>query len=939
MELINFLSSIFAALKVAKDGRYYLVVAGKARFIRKGVLVDTGPTKPVRVYTTQVITFTKVHPLLGDVRVITNTPMPEEFASYQASVDTKMPVNDIFALNSGAWAPQLLIERLGNKGIPFRLVVASNGCINPMDQENQAQFIQDWTNLVNKVDFAWANASYTFLMQVGETRKWGLDLMGIDLVDAPKSSKRSNEIVRTTMLWWYSEDPAEIDKIRIKVVAPVDLSPTQRDGMSYVSKSFALRLTDTISDPEQRAKMVRGIMSGRIKRLNARVLFPAGVVNGYNGGLIKGDMIIRPNKFMGKWHIITVPENIKTEIKPTDKWFSFSASEHHPTYEATWDIQRLVMNPQILTHEHRQRDIDRYVKGILDAVNQGELPEWVLLGSNDAHDNEGESMRESYKDHDLVAYRWQAAGFDIRAAQNVLRMAMGSVTNRMAKHYDGLYQGKVKGYAKALPLRKSNAFVGLIVTHGSLTKVGNYQTTRKGDKVWFAPGIGIIIPDQRFEEIYALMGGADFDDSAEQNLVKIWSSDPNITEMMRKNGVIGAHEVIPTTKDEAVYRSANLRSPNGVGEYSFLEYEDILDLPWQDLDIENVEVIDLADLPLPQGEALKKIKVTPVQGSHAHTKTSWTRKDALRQILAQQYNPGIGGVANTIMAWSNVAGPSFPPSMTAPFEQLVDGAQQLSDPVIFAMIKKLAKDASTDAINALQRGKTVDSYLIRRFSGPKHQQIAAQHAVDGPLTEFEKNFQKAIETIYLKVEQKSLQMRAQQPIIRWVNSLNFSGDAQKWAKEFHDLWSGKLEMVDRKYTGLIKNSGGLKRIALQRTKSAEMRQVIDGVVEAINTFDKPGQRVLCLWQYMVKPVPGTARTYGGYDRLMFQQGNGTSLMDILIPVLHSRDWGSEIPEEDIPFLAAMEDPDEEDISVENFGLDPEEYDQFLQICALMQDED
>ncbi len=936
MEFINFLANILAALKVAKDGRKYFVIGGKAKFIRKDFLVDTG----VKVVTTEVITFTKIHPLLGDVRVITNTPMPEEFASYQASVNTQMPINDVFALNSGAWAPQLLIERLGKKGIPFRLVVASNGCINPEDPSGHAKFIQDWTNLVNKVDFAWANAKYTFLAQMGDTRKWGLELMGIDLIDAPKSAKRNNEAVRTTMLWWYSEDSDEIDKIRIMVASLADLTPTQRDGMSYISKGFALRLTETIADPEQRSKMVRGILSGRIKRLNARILFPKGMIDGYDGGLIKGDMVIRPNKFMGQWDIITVPENIKSEIRPTKKWFSFSASEHHATYEATWDIQRLVMNPQILTHEHRQRDLDNYVKAIMEGVENGQLPEWILLGSNDAHDNEGESMRESYKDHDSVIYRWQAAGFDIRAAQNVLRMAMGSVANRMAKHYPGgVNQGKVNGYAKTLPLRKSNAFVALILSHGSLTKVGNYRTGRKGDKAWFAPGIGIIIPDQRFEEIYALMGGADFDDSAEQNLVKIWSSDPNITQMMRKNGVIGATEVIPTVKDEAVYRSANLRSPNGVGEFSFLEFENILDLPWQDIDIENVEVIDLADLTLPQGEALKKIRVSSVKGSLKYTKTSWTRANALRQILAQQYNPGIGGVANTIMAWSNVAGPSFPPSMTAPFEQLVDGAQQLSDPAIFATIQQLAQDASTDAVKKLQRGGTVDRYLVPRFSGAKHQQIAAQHAVDGPLTEFEKSFRKAIETIYLKVEQKSLQMRTQQPIIRWVNSLNFSGDAQKWAKEFHDLWAGKLEMVDRKYHGQIKDSGGLKRIAFQRAKSAEMRQVIDGAVEAINAFDKPGQRVLCLWQYMVTPIPGTARTYGGYDRLMFQQGNGTSLMDILIPTLHSRNWGSEIPEEDTPFLAVMEDPDEESIPAENFGLDQEEYDQFLQICALMEDDD
>ncbi len=72
------------------------------------------------------------------------------------------------------WAIISMEEKIDKKGIPFRLVV------------------------VNKVDFVWANASYIFLIQVGDTRKWGLD--------APKSSKRANEIVRLRAPWISYED-------------------------------------------------------------------------------------------------------------------------------------------------------------------------------------------------------------------------------------------------------------------------------------------------------------------------------------------------------------------------------------------------------------------------------------------------------------------------------------------------------------------------------------------------------------------------------------------------------------------------------------------------------------------------------------------------------------------------------------------------------------
>jgi hypothetical protein len=940
MFTFNIFFWLLSQVKVAKDGRYYVVASRKAHFLKKEVITVTGESKAKMGKT---IAFLKAHPQFGEVRVVTNMPFQSETARYMISTKETMPEQGLMAINGGDWQPYLLIKRLEEKSISFRLTVVKNGVINFGPQATAAErkkFFATWKEKVGKVQFAWANASTSFFLELPDQQDWGLDLMGIEMIDAPKSSKRANELVRTSKLAWYTDDNSEIEAVRIKVRQPKDLPAVSRDGMSYVSKSFMLKATVLIPNEDERRKQRYLIGSGKIKRFNARLLVPAGkVALAPNGCLVKGDMIVRPDKFMDGYDIIVVPENIKKEIRPTDNFMMFTASEHHPVHEATWDIQRLVMNPQIMTHAHRFRDLETYVTKIMEAVHSGELPEWMLVG-NEAHTEEGiGEEREAYKGESNAILRWQKAGLDIRSAQNMLRMAMGGSVNRMAKWFNGgYYGGEAKGYAKAMYLPKSNATVMLIVSHGSLTKVGNYKTRHRGDMAWYAPGIGIVIPDDRFEEIYALLGGADFDDSVELQLCRIWSSDPTTTAMMAENGVISRNEMIPTSASEAKLVASALRSPNGVGEFSFLEIEDILDLPWQLQDLDNAEVIDLATLPLPQGEALKKVKVTPIQGSLTHSHSTWTRDDALRQILAQQWNPGIGGVANAIMAWAGVMGPSMPPSLTVPFEQLVDGAQQLSDPAIFNEIADAAQSTSLMALTMLKSRGQIDSYLVNRFSG-KHKVVAAEYGVHGELAQFQEAYRNAIKEIWANVEMKTLQMRAQQPLVEWVKSLNF-GKAMPWASEFYLRYTTKLSNVDGKYKGIIANSSGLKKITLQRSKHAEIRKVINDAVAELNGFDKPGQRALALWHYVLAPEKPNAngistKPLGRYDRLVFQQGDGVSIMDMLIPVLHQRGWGVEVPEEHIPLIPQIEDPDEEVV----IQVDEFEDDEFEELIRLAQSMD
>lgn len=884
--VIQTLISVISNLKLAKDGRFYFVVDGKCKWLPGGTIAHTpAEVKASSPNTTKeavLYHYLKSHPVLGEIRVLTNIPTDSELALYRQSADIKSPVQGLFAINGGDHVHAMLIKRLVEKGIPFRLNIAKNGCINPGLYATKAdweRFHRTWKSLVDKSNFAWANASTGFFLQFPGVEGWTLAPMGLELLDAPKASKRANELARSTNMFFYTEN---LEDISILVKDPA-IKPVARDGMTYISLSFALKLTN---DPNLQFK----IASGQIRRVNLRVTLPGGVVDSMpNGCLIKGDACIMPDLALDGYDIVTVSENLKDELRATEKFIMVTAFEHHPTYEATWDIQRLVMNPQILTHAHRMRDLTRLVTDAKESINNGEIPEWLLMSGNDAYDDEGMgSVRDQFNDFDTVPLRWQAAGLDIRAAQNVVRMAFGAVINRMTKFFDSVYQGEARGYAKAMWLPKSNAFVALINTHGSMTQVGGYRTPRSGTKAYFSKKYGIIIPDQRMEEIYALIGGGDLDDSVELQLVKLWSSDDSITAMMRSNGVISAAEEIPTTADDAKYTASVLRSPNGAGEFSFMEIEDILDLPWQMLDIDNVEVVDLATLPLPQAEMLTRVQVGGIQPSVTYTRIPFTRDNALRQIIAQQHNPGIGQAANTMMAWAGVAGPSMPPVIAAPFEQLVDGTQQMADPAVFQAVKDTAMLASGAAIALLESGAKVDAYLAPRFAGAKHKSIAAAHSYHGPLSEFQEAYRSAIKDLHDSIMYKSLQMREEQPIVAWVRELNFGPEAYLWADKFFMNYNGRLQAIDRDF-GDIKKMSGVAKMSRQRDKSLATRSVIDDAIAELRTFERPGQRALALWYYILYPTKAMPMGIG--DRLLFQQGTTEAIMDILIPVLHERGWG------------------------------------------------
>lgn len=908
MPFLSILIAILAKVRIAKDGRYFInhPTTNQAMYLKKGTLVNEPTTtnqpeipaptsKEAMMWPIQFIT---KHPTFGEVRVISNCPTAAEQIKYGESMTTAAPHEGLMAINSGEYQPWLLIHRAHMKGIAFRLNVVSNGVLNHLvgryaTAEQKKKFIDAWTGAVGKANFAWANASSSFFLQFPGIDAWGLEILGITAKDYPKLGKRGNEIARSVEMAVHIEDPAMFPK----VVADDTMPKASADGWSFISKRFALQHTATISDPARRKRMEYMIRSGKVRRFTIRV-------KGIEGGeMIKGHGVIMPNGVMKGADIITHPENIKGEVN-YNGFIHSTLEEYHPVGESGWDVQRRVMNPQILTDEHRQRDLARLLTETMDIIDTGKFPEWIIYSAPE-HDEAEEimgSMRAHYQIEDDAIMRWQAAGFNISTAGNMARMAFGAIINKMGRDFDEVIDGVAKGSARSMWLPKSNAFVAAIGCHDSLVSMGGYKTNYDGTKAWLDPTIGVMIPGRR-TAVLALWGGADFDDSVEFNLVKIWSSDPNVTKTMRLHGVIGEDEVIPDNPDNAVWRAAGLRAPNNPGEYAFLEFEDILDLPWQFMDLDTVEVIDLAQLPDPAPVMLTKTQVLGMTPSLVHSKAPWTKKNAIDQILAQQANRGIGAAANAIMAWCNVAGVSMPPVIIAEFEKLVDGAQQLHDPAIFAAVIDAADMAIKQTIGYLHaENAKVDEYLLDRFGSEENQLAAANYAYHGPLAQFQDDYKAAILKIHNQLQQKTMQRRQQQPIIKWVCQLGFGLEARKWAADFISRYTSQISKIEARHEQIMKEikryeaqqsskrkvKNSIQKTAAIRNKSVQIRAVVDKMVEEINTHERPGQRVLAIWQGMVKPTNATTRKYGTYDRLMFQQGNGVSLMDILIETIHER---------------------------------------------------
>lgn len=808
-------------------------------------------------------------------RIITNNPSDRERDAVAISIRTHAPVGDIMALDTGDWEFNFLIRMFKERGNMFRVVILPN--------KEVANTVL--VGLGNWATFAWANASYSFFLHV-EGAEWGLDALGLKAFDTLKISKRLQEVCRLSEMHWYG---ATENELKLMVYPRPDWMDAKLvDGKSFISKAFALKMAYSISNPKRRRKMINGINDGIVKSFSIRVMGPF--------GLIKGDAYIHSDANCPH-DIITDLENIKTDIT-TDGYVFATLWEHHTLGRAKWDDQSSINFNTVLPAEHRLRDLQTAVALIRSKFENGEVPEDLML-PEDAHTDDGvpnmERLSDMLRDQRV---RWQASGLDIRMAQNLMYMWLNGFIKAMERDEAvDKRTGRGTGEYKKTHLPMSNAFYGTVATFSLLTKMGGYRfyhedgTLRDGSEVFFDERFGLVIPDQRFIDTFDLHGTWDLDDTVKAIIVKVFG-DANEVARLKNNFVLPADVKVGASEDEATTMVAFVRSPNGPGEISF-EIMDEESMPWFGLDRNNITKVNLATI-ISQSEFLSAVPANTLPTSITYTKSALTRAQAMRMIIAQQSNPDIGGTANALMVWYNTF--HSMPVMADTLGSIVDAVQQGSDIVTFKAVENGLSDMWTNFENAVKNSRvTVDRHLMNHRGVPSAVRNALAHRVgDGRLTVFNREYRKAIVALRDEVMNKTLQMRQDHPMTADVTALNFQS-VMPWAGEVYARWTNQLKAVDMDQRYNTSGCDPFTARTLEVLQSQARKQVVSGFIAELLTFERPFQRTLALWRYILTPDKGVP--HGRLDRVMFQPGHdGVSVMDMLIEALVQRGWATALPE-------------------------------------------
>ena len=186
----------------------------------------------------EIITF-----LRNQFRVITNTMTAEEQQAYDMSIQTRRPqtVNgnvNVMAVQTGEWIYSLLENKLNKRGITFRL-----GMISVKDlSDGVARKMWTIEGLVASHTFAWANASYAFFIRVEDKDRkmvedFGLETLGLQALNAKKTSKRSQELTRITQM----NLSGKMTDLDYGVFDSGDLPEIFFDGPIFVRKSLLVK--------------------------------------------------------------------------------------------------------------------------------------------------------------------------------------------------------------------------------------------------------------------------------------------------------------------------------------------------------------------------------------------------------------------------------------------------------------------------------------------------------------------------------------------------------------------------------------------------------------------------------------------------------------------------------------------------------------------------
>jgi hypothetical protein len=892
MDFLAIILLILRSLRVARDGRFYVVQDGKARFLKKGIVIDTPATevefqiaeavkneaKEVAVYQylklkTEIIQgkFGPEEKEMVERVVSTFIPSSEAEEAYRASLETNTPVK----FKIGATEHEILTLNGGDYHFPFieALLAGRDWAIRTMAVNDLALKPSLIADMLKNAQFAFASASVAHFIYVKGETSWGLTQFGLVTRSKKKLVKRLQELTRFTKTGLWT------DQFSLLVMNLSSVPEEYVDGKGYISRSFAARIYGTINNPEDRERNVTSCLRGTKAEVIGRFIVGQEEV--------KGNFIILPDRKMFRqgvqYDIIVHSSAVKDEMGLSTPMSFFTAWDYENCHVATWDSQSLANFSTALTLARQNHDLKFLKETLVSTLEEGTIPEFLSLGER-GHREEAAFDYERSSNLIQSSYaRWQMAGHNIRAAQHILYMAYGGLVQKMIGS-DG--NKKEEGRLKKHWLPMTNAAALSIVTYESLALMAQTHFSKEEQRVCrYDRRFGLIMPGARFMATFAHHDGWDLDDVLRIYRMLIWSSDQDMVQLGKDNGSIPVDLEIPTAKEEAIEVVFTWRTPNAPGGWAIEEFdfstwpEELKELYIED----RVSVIDVANLSKPLPVLLAESQVGTLTSSTVYTGRELTKSEANEMVLTQTTNPNVGNFVNPLILWASATqGKSYPPVMPCTLNDAVDSMQQGYDATEFGDIA-LGIDSMIAQIIDL-RVEVDASVAVTRFSSKLYQQFTK---VKGRQTAFDNSYAEAIRWVKTEIQNKTLQMRVKEPLVVQVvgdESIRANGSI------FYEKWESTFASILRDYRK--KNAFADNAFAKANAEMAKNKAVKDAVSDMMQEVNSWGEakyeRVLSLWKYILTPT--REKPYGISDRIMFQAGHAgqDNLMDVLIEALDRR---------------------------------------------------
>lgn len=834
-----------------------------------------------------IITFLK-----GRFRVLTNNPTPKEEEAYTLSQESNKPVpfsriktvtgynyvQDIYAVQTGDYTYSLLENKLTKRGIKFRLGVVSNDDLSELINKYKLFNLKE---MIGKCRFAWANASYTFFLEVEDSKEassFDLSDLGLEVYDFKKTSKRLQEVTRITQM--HASGP--MDKLNYRMLEDLPGEELAYDGPVFVSDWFALRSCFRMANGPTKAKHFAMINRGKIGPMIGRILMDQGEV--------KGLFHVVPREQLGA-DLVFHKSALKRELKTDDGRWHYTAFKHKNLHTAMWDMQTMFNNHTwLMTKEQFTLDMESVITDFNKSIENGQLPDWIIHQETDGHKDDSAPQVEHVTSSWKKSYiRWQQAGLDVTASSNLVYMAFGSLLNQM--------RSAMKRNTWWVPI--SNAFTATVTTFDALEVMGNFELPQhKRDMVFFDERFGCVVPTKRFIETADLHDTWDQDgDQAKFIRIKLWSSSPVMSldgynhPKLRETYVIPADLEVPSTPEEAIDMCVVIRSPNGPGGYS-IERFDAETMPWLRVAEDRVQVIDLHKAPAAMSTLLAATECGQINSSTTYTEELFNRDHAINMINAQMSNPGVGRYANLIMVWAATFGPSYPSKLPAIGNDVIDCVQQTADLDAFLQLQGDYSDmAEYMAQEIINSGCGIDRYVLEtRFPAlsDETREMLASVAVDGKFTEMYNAYKETLTKVQNLASKGSFELRlssdTRNKVYNGIPALKES--TSTWCRAIWSKYERELSRVDAKYSDLSKNTNRFTKMFAVAQRAEDISAIVGQLLDEVKATSHPELYALAIYRWIIDPEL-TRSKYGVSDRIIFQNGadGQETIMDLIITAI------------------------------------------------------